>query len=415
MNCGNGALMTWLGSIFGYVVQLFYELFHNYGVAIILFTIVTRILMFPLSIKQQKTSAAQARLQPKLNELQKRYGNDKMAYNTAMQELYQKEGVSPTAGCLPLLIQFPLFIGMYQAISRPLTCVLHLGKDKISALLEALGIAANNRGYYEVDAIVKLRDILNGAGGAAVSGSDVVSGSAVASLTDVISNTNVASIADVVSNSSVSATDIAAGVDYGTIASILGDSTSKVHEMCNSFNFLGFDLLQTAGFWNKAVIIAFLVFIAQVGSMMISNKISKMPDTQGCNPNLMAVGMGAFSLFIAFSVPAAFPLYWLTSSVLTPVQTWVTREYFGPVVMNAKAEAQRNARRKLEEQAIIDEVEARKGKLTLEPMMPEEKKPQENIGIQRGAGYGSGKSSKKKKGNNGGNNNNSSDYMGRKK
>ena len=149
--------------------------------------------------------------------------------------------------------------------------------------------------------------------------------------------------------------------------SILGENFNSVQKMCNSFNFLGFDLLQTAAFWNKAIILAFIVFICQVLSMVISNRITATPATPGCSPNMMAVGMGAFSLFISLSVPAAFPLYWATSNVFAPVQTWITKKYFGPLVMNAKAEAARNARLKLEEQQIIDEVNAKKGRLYLEP------------------------------------------------
>jgi len=404
-SCGN-FLFDWLGSLFGYVVQLFYNLFHNYGVAIILFTIVTRLLMFPLTIKQQKTSAAQARLQPKLAQLKARYGNDNVAYNQAMQELYQKEGVSPTAGCLPMLIQFPLFIGMYQAISRPLTCVLHLGKDRINSLLQILGIDASNGGYYEVNAIQKLRDLLNGIANGTISvSSGDVSGSSVASVADVVSNT-------VVSGSSVSASDVAAAVDTGALVSLLGEDFDAVHRMCNAFNFLGFDLLQTAAFWNGALIIAVLVFVAQVLSMVISNRINKMPTTQGCNPNMMAVGMGAFSLFISFSVPAAFPLYWMVSSILAPVQTWVTKEYFGPVVINAKSEAQRIERLKREEQEIIDSVVKNRGSITLAPSMPSEK-PTGGIGIQGGSKYGSSKKSKKNNGNS--SKGNSGDYRGRKK
>ena len=144
--CSGSPIFTWLGSIFGYVVQFSYNIFNNYGVAIILFTIFTRVLMFPLTIKQQKSSAAQARLQPKLAQLKERYGANTPAYNEAMQELYTKEGISPTAGCLPMIIQFPLFFGMYEAIRRPLTCVLHISKDKIAELTNLYGL--DTKAYY---------------------------------------------------------------------------------------------------------------------------------------------------------------------------------------------------------------------------------------------------------------------------
>ena len=358
--CSGSPIFTWLGIIFGYVVQFFYNIFNNYGVAIIFFTIFTRILMFPLTIKQQKSSAAQARLQPKLAQLKERYGSNTQAYNDAMQELYAKEGVSPTAGCLPMIIQFPLFFGMYEAIRRPLTCVLHISKDKINELIAMYGL--DPKAYYsEINVI---NNIKNGITTAVTSASDVIvsASNAAASAADVVSSSGVVSGTSVVSGA-----DIVSSADAVTAMSILGDSFGSVQKMCNAFNFLGFDLLQTAAFWNKAIILAFIVFICQVLSMVISNRITATPSTPGCNPNLMAVGMGAFSLFISLSVPAAFPLYWATSSILAPVQTWITKKYFGPLVMNAKAEAARNARLKLEEQKIIDEVNEKKGRLYLEP------------------------------------------------
>ena len=399
MGC-NSFIFTWLGSIFGYVVQFFYNIFNNYGVAIILFTIFTRLLMFPLTIKQQKSSAAQARLQPKLAQLKEKYGNNQQAYNEAMQELYTKEGVSPTAGCLPMVIQFPLFFGMYEAIRRPLTCVLHISKDKIAELTSLYGL--DSKSYYnEIDII---NNIKNGILTAVTSASDVVSPTSVTA-SDVVSSANAAA-ANIVSGA-----DLVSASDAMTAMSILGDNFSSVQKMCNSFKFLGLDLLQTAAFWNGALILAFLVFVCQVLSMVISNKISATPSTPGCSPNMMAVGMGAFSLFIAFSVPAAFPLYWAVSGMLAPVQTWVTKKYFGPVVMNAKAEAARNARLKIEEQKIIDEVNAAKGRLYLKPGKEKVNDSEENADTKNTQNRKNNSSGKKNKGGNGSKN----DYMGRKK
>ena len=404
MNCSNFPLFVWLGSVFGYVVQFFYNIFSNYGVAIILFTIFTRLLMFPLTIKQQKSTAAQARLQPKLNELKQRYGNDQAAYSQAMQDLYAKEGVSPSAGCLPMLIQFPLFFGMYEAIRRPLTCVLHIGKDKIAELASMYGINAYKSYYYEVDIINKIRD---GVLTAVTSASDVVSSTSV-SMTDVVSASNVVSASSVASFS-----DVVSSADAVSAMSILGDNFGSVQKMCSSFRFLGIDLLQTAAFWNGALILAFLVFVLQVGSMMISNKITgTAASTPGCSPNTMAIGLGAFSLFIAFSIPAAFPLYWASSSLIAPIQTWVTKKYFGPIVMNAKAEAARNARLKLEEQKIIDEVNEKKGRLYLKP--GKEKNDFSGNESERFSGKKNNQGSSKKSNGNG-KNGSKSDYMGKRK
>ena len=120
------ALFNFIGSIFGYVLDFFNNIFGNFGVSIIFFTLFTRLLMFPLTIKQQKSMAGMQRLQPKMKELQEKYGNDKARYNEEVSKLYQREGQSPAGGCLPMLIQLPIFYGLYRAICMPLTCTLHL-------------------------------------------------------------------------------------------------------------------------------------------------------------------------------------------------------------------------------------------------------------------------------------------------
>lgn len=398
MNCANWPIFVWLGSVFGYLVQLFYSVFKNYGLAIILFTIATRIIMFPLSIKQQRSMADQQRIQPKLEELKKKYGNDKVAYSNAMQEVYEKEGVSPSNGCLPMLLQFPLFFGMYLAIRRPLYCVLHISNDAINSLAALFNIDTAKDYYAEINIIQRLRE---SAAPSVISGADVTSaGNAIASVSDIVASA---------SNAVTSASDVISGTDATAVASILGDRYQSVMEMCNSFNFLGFDLLQTASFWNGALLLAFLVFLAQAGSMILTNKINKVQGMNGCSQYGMAIFMGLFSLIISFSIPAAFPLYWLATSVISVAQAWFTREYFGPVVMNAQAEAQRNARLRLNEQAVIDSVTARKGALALKPEMPAEKSKNDSVGEIKKNNSGS------KKKNNGGKKGNSNDYIGRKK
>ncbi len=409
MGCGSG-LFTWLGVLFGYVVQLFYNMFSNYGVAIILFTIITRLLMFPLTIKQQKSTAAQARIKPKMDELKRRFGNDQKGYNEAVQELYNKEGVSPTAGCLPMLIQFPLFFGMYEAIRSPLTCVLHVSKEKIAQLTELFGLAGGKTSNYynEIYIIQKIRD---GFTSAVTSATDLVSASSVTA-SDVVSNTS-AVVNDVIvsgSNAIASASDVVSGGDLSGVISILGDNYDNVYKMCNSFGFLGLDLLQTAAFWNGALILAVIVFLSQVLSMIVTNKINGAESTPGCNQNILAIGMGAFSLFISFTVPAAFPLYWLVTALFAPLQALITKKYFGPLVMNAKAEAARNAKLKIDEKKIIDDIIDRKGVIELKPEMPNQKVG--GSGIQGGSSKNRKGGSKQK---NTGKKNNSSDYQGKKK
>ena len=104
---------------FGSVLNFIYSLVNNYGLAIIIFCIVCKLLLFPLTLKSKKSMFANARIQPKMQELQKKYKNDKDRYSMELQKLYKEEKVSPLAGCLPLLITMPILL----AGSSPLTPV----------------------------------------------------------------------------------------------------------------------------------------------------------------------------------------------------------------------------------------------------------------------------------------------------
>ncbi len=99
------------------VLLLIYSfLGHNFAIAIIVFTILIRLITYPLTIQQQKSAKAMQELQPKLQALQKKYAKDKDKLNQETMALYKEAGVNPLGGCLPLLLQFPIFIGLYQVI-----------------------------------------------------------------------------------------------------------------------------------------------------------------------------------------------------------------------------------------------------------------------------------------------------------
>ena len=100
------AIFNFFGSILGYLLWFFYLVVHNYGVAIILFTVVMKAVLFPFSVKQQKSMAANSKLAVKQKELQKKYGNDKQRLQIETQKLYEKEGVTPWAAAPPCFCRF---------------------------------------------------------------------------------------------------------------------------------------------------------------------------------------------------------------------------------------------------------------------------------------------------------------------
>lgn len=156
------SIFNFFGSVLGYLLWFLYTVFKNYGIAIILFTIIVKALMFPFSIKSQKSMAAQSRLASKQQELQKKYAKDQMKYNEELQKLYEKEGVNPGGGCLTTLLPYPIMLGIYYSVIYPLSNTLHIAKDTISQATEFVskipGIASTNQ-YVELE-IVKNFDAL---------------------------------------------------------------------------------------------------------------------------------------------------------------------------------------------------------------------------------------------------------------
>ena len=144
-------ILDYLGSLFGYIIFFGYKISGVYVVGILLFTIAVRLVMLPSSVKQQKTSAKQARLAPKLKELQEMYKNNPQKMQEEQQKLYARENANPMSGCLPLLIQFPVIIGLYSAITKPLMCVLHISVDKVNQALQLVGL--DKAGYGQLDFI----------------------------------------------------------------------------------------------------------------------------------------------------------------------------------------------------------------------------------------------------------------------
>jgi YidC/Oxa1 family membrane protein insertase len=114
----SSGILTWLENGLKFFLNVFYKLVHNYGLAIILVTILVKAVLFPLTKKGSVASARMQELQPKIKELQDKYKGNPQKLNQEMAEFYKKEGYNPMSGCLPLLIQFPIFIAMYNLFNN---------------------------------------------------------------------------------------------------------------------------------------------------------------------------------------------------------------------------------------------------------------------------------------------------------
>src|SRR5947207_7574707 len=103
----------------GWVLAWLYQVVPNYGVAIIILTVLLRIVVLPLGIKQIKSMGAMQAIQPKLSEIKKKYKGNSQKIQEETMRLYKEAGVNPLGGCLPLLLQFPILIAMYAVIKPP--------------------------------------------------------------------------------------------------------------------------------------------------------------------------------------------------------------------------------------------------------------------------------------------------------
>ena len=122
----------------GKLMQWIYNLGTGYFLALILFTVLTRLILFPLSIKNQKNQADRARLAPRLERIQKKYGQDRQKMMQKQQELYEKEGVKMTGGCLPMVVQMLVLFSVIAVIYKPLTYIQSIPADHMTACYEVV-------------------------------------------------------------------------------------------------------------------------------------------------------------------------------------------------------------------------------------------------------------------------------------
>lgn len=131
-------MFNFFANIFGYLLQLVYHLVNNYGLAIISFTVVIKILLLPLSIKQQRSMKKSAELNEKMKVLQFKYKNDPEKLNQEMMNLYKSENMSPFSGCLTSIVQFLLLISIFYLVRSPLTYMEKIPTENINNYVQQL-------------------------------------------------------------------------------------------------------------------------------------------------------------------------------------------------------------------------------------------------------------------------------------
>lgn len=148
-------MFGFFANLFGYLLMILYHLVSNYGLAIILFTIIIKILLLPLSIKQQKTMQKSAKMQEKMKVIQFKYKNDQEKMNQEMMNLYKNENMSPFSGCLTAIVQFLLLLSIFYLVRSPITYMEKMPSDEINKYVTQLQEEGKetSKVYPEIDLI----------------------------------------------------------------------------------------------------------------------------------------------------------------------------------------------------------------------------------------------------------------------
>lgn len=285
-------MFDWLYQGLGYVIRFCYSLTNNnYVIALFLFALVVKVVLFPFGIKQQKNMVKQAKLRPKEMAIRKKYQgrNDQKTQQKQQEEimaLYQEENFNPMGGCLPLLIQFPILIALYRVITQPLTYICQFSAETVAAIN------------------AKISEFMSAGGGEAITKATKGYSAEITTITQMKE------------------------IGLENFASIEGFSAEVIP---NFEIFSGaLNLSYTPSITNLSwlVLIPILTLVFTLLSSKITKKLSyQAPSSQDManNPSMkiMEYSMPLLSTYICFTVPAAIGVYWIYQNVLSILQQFV--------------------------------------------------------------------------------------------
>ena len=306
---------------FGYLLDWLYTFTNNYGLALILFSLIVKLVLLPMSVKSKKSMLKMSRLSPQVKALEAKYGDDKQKYQLAVQQMYKEEGVSMGGGCLwsfiPLLILLPL----YNVIREPITYMMHNSRsisEAIVAFLQASGENLGKNAYYaQLAAAGHIGDYMEELKSLAV--------------------------------------------------------TANANLQAMNFQFLGIDLAGIPSFrfwecegWGEIGLFLIPVVSAglQAASMWISQKMNNQVATNADGEQdtdaakaanqttaTMMLMMPLMSLWIGFSMPAAISIYWIAQAVFGAVQDYFLTKHYRKVYDEEDAVKQEIAAKRRAEEA----------------------------------------------------------------
>lgn len=331
------AIFSIFATPLGYALEFICRFLPNYMLAILVFTFLVKVLMFPVNISNQKNAAARARLAPRLERIQKKYAADKQKMMEKQQALYEKENVKMTAGCLPQIVQMLVLFSIIAVIYKPLTyverfdaadintCIVAVQEERIEEAAATLTgddldkrkqeitQEYNEQSYYRELHLLKYADKYQAEMESALK---------------------------------------AAGKS-GAEASAIVDSMLETEK---DFDVFGISLLGIPNetgikpnwLWIIAILSGATALLTSLQSMKHQKEAMTEQQQQmngGCTKWMM-YSMPLMSLFFSFVVPAGVAVYWIFSNLLSLVQTMILNKMYDPIKIRAQAEAEYQERRR---------------------------------------------------------------------
>ena len=276
---------------FAALVRFFYTLTGSYGLAIILFTIVIKLIMLPFMMKSKRNMVRMNRMSGKMQEIRKKYANNQAKANQEIQQMYQEEGVNPMGGCLWTMIPLPILIALYSILRQPITHFMSIKQDVALSLLEKVQAAG-----LDISAVATIKD------------------------------------------------GVAEFSPYGQIAlvKLINEQLPQAVEGIDKwfhidFNFIGLDLTRhpwdaVKGFEPTWAIIGLILIPILAGGFqflmtVMTMKQSAQQGATGQTQSMMYM-MCLFSVYIAFIMPASLGIYWIAQTVFSMVQEFFMNKFY---------------------------------------------------------------------------------------
>ena len=322
---------------FGYLLEWLYQLFNSYGVALILFSIIVQLVLLPMTAKSKKSMMKMSRLQPEMQDIQRRYADDPQRQNQAIQDLYKTEGVSMGGGCLWSFLPMLIILPLYTVVRQPIVYMLHesleVAEQIIAVLQSAAPEAFSANSFYH----------------------------------------------------QITAAQLLSQPEYAELVKAAIPTVSEAALQGINFTFLGINLgmvpqfnVFAASFWVWPKIGAFLVALLSAGNQVVTMWISqKMNDSVVTNKDgiqdketaqnsqaaqtnkVMMYTMPLMMLWIGFTVPASLSLYWFVGGVVRTVEDVILTKKYRKLY---DAEDAERLKRRME----MDKIEAEKERVRAE-------------------------------------------------